>query len=210
MIKKTLALLLCLSTFSFANPPIRHRNTTVVPDVIPTQSGIQPRMAVVEEPKLMNVALPDQLIDLMESLPASAKMSALDKTMATDLISAAKQHIGARYRSGSSGPSAFDCSGFTAYVFKHLGISLKRSSKEQHKQGSAIDNSKDLQPGDLVFFGRRGRNVNHVGIVVDVESDGTFQFIHASTSRGVRIDDSSDDYWSLRFIGARRIIGTEI
>ncbi len=167
-------------------------------------------MAVVEEPKLMNVALPDQLIDLMESLPASAKMSALDKTMATDLISAAKQHIGARYRSGSSGPSAFDCSGFTAYVFKHLGISLKRSSKEQHKQGSAIDNSKDLQPGDLVFFGRRGRNVNHVGIVVDVESDGTFQFIHASTSRGVRIDDSSDDYWSLRFIGARRIIGTEI
>ena len=208
MIKKIVTLLLCLSTVSFANTPTRHRIPVVAPDSVPTQSGVQSPMDSVEEPEIIEV--PEILTDLIDALPASARMTGLDKTIATDLIAAAKRHIGARYHTGSSGPSAFDCSGFTSYVFKRLGITLKRSSQEQHQQGTAIDSTKDLQPGDLVFFGRRGKHVNHVGIVVDVESDGTFQFIHASTSRGVRIDESTDDYWQPRFVGARRIIGTEI
>lgn len=210
MIKKIVALLLCLNTMSFANNPIRHRLPAVAPDTIPTQSGIQTPVAAVEEPLQTSVDLPEVLTSIINEMPAVLKMSEPEKAVATDLIKAAKQHIGARYHIGSSGPSAFDCSGFTSYVFKHLGITLKRSSQEQHRQGSAITSAKDLLPGDLVFFGRRGKHVSHVGIVVDVDPDGTFQFIHASTSRGVRIDDSTDDYWSPRFVGARRIIGTQI
>ena len=209
MIKKIVTLLLCLSTVSFANTPIRHRNSAVMPDALPTQSRVQSHLVSTDE-SLANISFPELLTDLIDAMPAFAKMGALDKAIATDVIEAAKRHLGARYRSGSSGPSAFDCSGFTSYVFKRMGITLKRSSQEQHKQGSAIDSARDLLPGDLVFFGRRGKSVNHVGIVVDVESDGTFQFIHASTSHGVRIDDSTDDYWQSRFVGARRIIGIEI
>ena len=209
MIKKILTLLLCLSTISFAKSPIRHRIPAVAPDAIPTQSGVQPRMTAVDDLADI-IELPEVLTEIIDAMPASAKMGALDKALATDLITAAKRHLGARYRSGSSGPKAFDCSGFTSYIFKHLGITLKRSSQGQHQQGTAIDSASDLQPGDLVFFGRRGKNVNHVGIVVDADGHGTFQFIHASTSHGVRIDASTDDYWQPRFIGARRIIGTNI
>lgn len=210
MVKKIVALLLCLNTVSFANTPVRHRIPAMAPDGIPTQSGIQTRVDAIDEPMPFSMELPEVLNDIIDEMPAVLKMTDLEKTVATDLITAAKKHIGARYRIGSSGPSAFDCSGFTSYVFKHLGITLNRSSQEQHKQGSAITDTKDLLPGDLVFFGRRGKHVNHVGIVVDVDPDGTFQFIHASTSRGVRIDDSTDDYWSPRFVDARRILGKSI
>ena len=116
--------------------------------------------------------------------------------------------IGSRYRSGSSGPKAFDCSGFTSYVFNLMGIRLKRSSREQSTQGEQVDDIRELLPGDLVFFGR-GKRVNHVGIVTSVDSEqGIFQFIHSSTSRGVRIDSyPEDNYWNRHFISGRRILG---
>jgi cell wall-associated NlpC family hydrolase len=141
-------------------------------------------------------------------------VSGFTSAIAEDLIEAAKRHIGARYSLGSTGPKSFDCSGFTSYVFKRLGITLKRSSREQVTQGEAVASKSELQPGDLVFFGHRGRkakSVSHVGIVTDVDAEtGLFSFIHASTSRGVRIDSSTDDYWSPRFVGGRRIIGTNV
>ncbi len=211
MVKKIVTLLLCLSTATFANTPIRHRSVAVTPDDVATQSGVQSRLSAVLQPSTSSIEIPEMLTNLVsETVGAINKMGLIDQRIASDLIEAAKRHIGARYRSGSSGPSAFDCSGFTSYVFRRLGITLKRSSQEQHRQGQAIAKRKDLQPGDLVFFGRRGKSVNHVGIVTEVASDGTFQFIHASTSRGVRIDSSTDDYWSPRFVGARRIIGADI
>ena len=130
--------------------------------------------------------------------------------IATDLIEAAKRHIGARYSRGSNGPSAFDCSGFTSYVFKRLGITLKRSSREQVTQGEAVGSRNELQPGDLVFFGHGRKGVSHVGIVTDVDSEtGLFNFIHASTSHGVRIDSSDDSYWSRRYVAARRLLGVD-
>lgn len=159
---------------------------------------------------MSSLTIPEVVQDMIDELPATEKMSALDKTIATDLIDAAKRHIGASYHIGSTGPKSFDCSGFTSFVFKKLGIKLNRTSQEQHKQGEAVAKTKDILPGDLVFFGRGGKRVNHVGIVTDVDNDGTFHFIHASASRGVRIDSTTDDYWSVRFVGARRIIGTEI
>ncbi|MBQ9285450.1 MAG: C40 family peptidase [Bacteroidaceae bacterium] len=139
--------------------------------------------------------------------------STFTSAIASDLIDVAKRHLGARYRRGSNGPSAFDCSGFTSYVFKRLGITLKRSSREQVTQGEAIMSKGELQPGDLVFFGhggRRGKNVSHVGIVTDVDAEnGLFSFIHASTSRGVRIDSSDDSYWAPRYVAARRLLGVD-
>jgi cell wall-associated NlpC family hydrolase len=209
MIKKVVTLLLLLSTVSFANTPNRHRVQALAPDAVATPSGIQPRMTAIDDtalPQLDMTPAMEAMVDEVETIREAA-----DKRLTiADLLSAAKQHLGARYRHGSSGPSAFDCSGFTSYVFSRLGITLHRSSQEQHHQGEAVSQQRELQPGDLVFFGRRGKYVNHVGIVTDVATDGTFHFIHASTSRGVRIDSSTDDYWSPRFVGGRRIIGTNV
>ncbi|MDE6095748.1 MAG: C40 family peptidase [Muribaculaceae bacterium] len=125
-----------------------------------------------------------------------------------DLLSEANSHMGKRYRSGAKGPKAFDCSGFSSYVFRQFGYSLGASSRDQYVQGEAVE-KQNLRKGDLVFFtGRNSKSnrVGHVGIVVSADNEnGTFKFIHASTSQGIKID-SNDGYYSRRYIGARRII----
>ncbi len=187
MTKKLLALFLCVSTMLFANNPVRHRVELTEPDAVVSPIDIQKELAAIIAPVCPMVR--------------ANLLTGLGSTVASDLINAAKHLIGSRYRSGSSGPKAFDCSGFTSYVFNLMGIRLKRSSREQSTQGEQVDDIRELLPGDLVFFGR-GKRVNHVGIVTSVDSEqGIFQFIHSSTSRGVRIDSyPEDNYWNRHFI----------
>ena len=124
-----------------------------------------------------------------------------------DLMDEAFSHLGTRYRSGAKGPSAFDCSGFTSYVFSQFGENIGSCSRDQYAKNQPIKRS-DLQTGDLVFFTSHnsGHSVGHVGIVVDVNDDGTFSFIHASTSDGVKVSKSTDGYYSSRYVGARRVM----
>ena len=124
-----------------------------------------------------------------------------------ELLEYAKSFIGTRYRSGSSSPNGFDCSGFTSYVFKNFGYQLTRSSCSQVSDGTPVAKN-DLQPGDLVFFnGRaRGNRIGHVGIVTEADNaGGTFKFIHAA-SRGVRESHSTESYYLVRYMGACRVI----
>lgn len=125
-----------------------------------------------------------------------------------NVMDEAFSHLGTRYRSGAKGPSAFDCSGFTSYVYGQLDISIGSSSKDQFAKNMPIKKD-ELQRGDLVFFTspRSGRGVGHVGIVVDVDQlTGTFSFIHASSNGGVKVSNSTDGYYTRRYIGARRVM----
>ena len=127
--------------------------------------------------------------------------------LVNDLLSEARSHLGKRYRRGSKGPNAFDCSGFSSYVYRQFGYNLGASSRDQYNQGEKIE-VKDLRKGDLVFFTGRNRagGVGHVGIVTEVDTaKGSFKFIHASTSQGIKID-SNIGYYEGRYLGARRII----
>lgn len=74
----------------------------------------------------------------------------------------AAKHYGARYRYGSTGPSTFDCSGFTGFAYRKVGINLPRTSGQQQKATRQVPVS-DMRTGDLVFTWTRGR-VSHVGI----------------------------------------------
>jgi len=125
------------------------------------------------------------------------------------LLDEAVRHIGARYRSGSKGPNAFDCSGFTSYVYRQMGYTdIGASSRDQYARNIPVSRS-EMQRGDLVFFTspNSGRNVGHVGIVVDVDPvTRTFNFIHASSSSGVKISNSNDGFYARRFIGVRRVM----
>ncbi len=124
------------------------------------------------------------------------------------IVQTALQYLGARYRSGHSGPTAFDCSGFTSYVYGQESIAISRSSRTQFQEGKSIDEISDLQKGDLVFFGGSSgsRRVGHVGIVTEVDpAANRFKFVHAART-GVKVDDSSSAYYSRRYIGARRIV----
>lgn len=132
-----------------------------------------------------------------------------DDLAINSLMDEAMSHIGARYRSGSKGPKAFDCSGFTSYVFKQLGSAdIGCSSRDQYARNIPVSRS-EMQRGDLVFFTSpgSGHNVGHVGIVIDVNPDTkSFNFIHASSSGGVKVSSSNDGFYSRRFIGVRRVL----
>lgn len=108
----------------------------------------------------------------------------------------AQQFLGCAYKYGGTSPSGFDCSGFTQYVYKNFGVTLNRTAAAQYSNGTAVT---DLQPGDLLMFGKP--SINHVGIYI-----GGNQFIHAANpSKGVRIDSISSSYYKSNYRGARRI-----
>lgn len=124
------------------------------------------------------------------------------------LLSHASKFKGKKYCAGSTGPLSFDCSGFTSFIYKQFGYSLPHSSRDQFSLGKEISKNQ-LRPGDLVFFASTStKKINHVGIVYSVDhANNTFSFIHASTTRGVTIDNFSKyGYYIKRYVGARRII----
>lgn len=128
--------------------------------------------------------------------------------IAHNLLAEASKYRGRSYKLGATGPRQFDCSGFTGYIFKLMGYSLPRTAQEQSKVGKRVERN-NLQPGDLVFFKRpAARAAGHVGIVYSVNNEtGDFTFIHASTTRGVVIENlSNSGYFVKRYMGARRVI----
>lgn len=123
-----------------------------------------------------------------------------------DLLSRANECIGIRYQYGGSSTNGFDCSGFVNYVYSAFGYQLPRSSYEIANLGNKVA-FEELAPGDLVFFkGRstKSTRVGHVGMVIEKTPNG-FKMIHASTSKGVRIDNYSDAYYKARFMFGNRL-----
>lgn len=88
----------------------------------------------------------------------------------SEVVNIARRYLGAPYRWAASGPNSFDCSGFTMFVYRQVGVRLPHSSRAQIGYGERVSRS-DLQAGDLVFF---GSPIHHVGIYV-----GGGMYIHA-------------------------------
>lgn len=120
------------------------------------------------------------------------------------VLTEAKAYIGTPYKYGGTTRAGMDCSGLVVTAFKAAGIELPRTSREQSQKGKPVE-KQQLRPGDLVFFSRSyNKVVGHAGIVVE-SGPNQAKFIHASTSKGVRIDDLYGEYWSKLFLMARRV-----
>ncbi len=157
-----------------------------------------------------------QLPDILNTLNKATYMSAVAPAPADTeevkdsediptrirLVQAGFEMLGVRYRFGGSGSSGIDCSGLVKNLFSKFNIDLPRSSKEQYQQGKKVSKD-DLQVGDLVFFSSGGTQPTHVGIYI-----GNNQFLHAARkAKQVVVSDLSKLWYTMRYLGARRIAG---
>lgn len=118
-----------------------------------------------------------------------------------ELKSLLPKEMGKPYQWGGTGPNSYDCSGLVYTLYGKIGVSVPRVSAAQATAGTYVSRN-DLQYGDLVFFARDGKNVNHVGIYV-----GNGEFVHApSTGDVVKKSTIMTGYYNNCYYTARRVI----
>ena len=129
------------------------------------------------------------------------------------ILKTAYRFMGIPYLWGGTSTKGMDCSGFTKTVYYLNGIVLQRDASQQVNTGELVDTKdgwQNLQPGDLLFFGRkadenRKERVTHVAIYI-----GDGDFIHAAGR--VKINSFNpektyySDYRKSGFISAKRIL----
>jgi peptidoglycan DL-endopeptidase CwlO len=90
-------------------------------------------------------------------------------------VATAEAQIGKPYVWGGSGPDSFDCSGLTAYAWRAAGVHLSHSAYTQWFETTRVPIDQ-IQPGDLLFFGKDGvESIHHNAIYV-----GGGQMVEAS------------------------------
>ena len=119
----------------------------------------------------------------------TAQAAKADDPSYSTLYSVAKQNLGKPYVWGATGPSSFDCSGFTSYVYKKgAGVSIPRTAQAQYNAEKKVSYS-NLEKGDLVFFGGSAVSISHVGLYV-----GNGKMIDAQ-NRGVITENVKAPWW---------------
>jgi hypothetical protein len=121
----------------------------------------------------------------------------------------AKRFLGTPYVWGATGPNKFDCSGFTQWVYRDVGITIPRVSRDQARVGEYIS-YQNLKRGDMVFFDtkkHRSGKVTHVGIYL-----GDGNFIHASSAgkKVVIYNFNEKEFYKKRFLWGRRVTNNNI
>ena len=194
------ALLILMAASAFASK-VQNSNTPAdTSEQMQSEDCMYPSEAIDQEDVVVTLALNDG------SVPASPLPVKQTATMRTPIeeglkraCDIARRFIGTPYRWGGTTPKAFDCSGFTRYVYSKLGVRLPRTAAQQFQAGKAIK-SGQWKPGDLIFFDMMKGYVSHVGMYL-----GSKLFIHASTPKsGVRIDRLDRAMYKKCYIGARR------
>jgi len=118
-------------------------------------------------------------------------------------IELAKRFLGLPYLWGGRSSFGFDCSGFTQMLVRVRGVNMPRDADQQAAWSGAVPvERKDLQPGDLLFFGASAKNIVHTGMYI-----GDGQFIQDTTNGHpvVQIGRLDDDPWARLLVACRRI-----
>jgi SH3-like domain-containing protein len=120
-----------------------------------------------------------------------------------DTLQLARRFLGVTYTWGGVSSFGFDCSGFTQMLERQRGIEMPRDADLQAAwSGVATVERKDLQPGDLLFFGASAAKITHTGMYL-----GSGEFIHDTTHDhpGVQISRLDDMPWTKLLVAARRV-----
>ena len=152
------------------------------------------KLTAAERERLAKLNEDQEDADQQKSLSDAAKYSGVSGRGGIAIKYALAQ-IGDKYVFGADGLTYWDCSGLTMRAFAAAGVSLPHSSRAQYRYGKAVAR-KDLQPGDLVFF---GKPISHVAIYL-----GPDRMLHAPRS-GSRVKIANMDMGRKPYIGARRL-----
>lgn len=103
------------------------------------------------------------------------------------------------YKYGGKAKTGVDCSGFTSILLRDVyGIELVGSANSMHEACENVK-EKDLKEGDLVFFKINSNKVSHVGVYLQNR-----RFVHASTKRGIVINNLDEAYYKKYFFKGGR------
>ena len=162
-----------------------------------------------------HVALPDEregYLPMTTGLPVEKWRKGV-KHDAKSIIATGLSLSGITYHWAGTSTKAMDCSGFVRTTFLMHDITLPRNASQQARIGEHIDIAPDfsnLEPGDLVFFGRKATDdkpahVSHVGIYI-----GGKKFIHSlawvHVSSFSPDDPEYDEYDLNRLLWAQRVL----
>ncbi len=133
------------------------------------------------------------------------KKDTFENKKAEQVIETALTFTGVRYRYGGITKKGMDCSGLIHVALTENDIVFPRVSHQMANEGKRIKIGQ-VQKGDLLFFktSKRGKDINHVGLVVAVDDE--IKFIHSTTSRGVIVSSLREGYWNAAFVKATRIL----
>jgi cell wall-associated NlpC family hydrolase len=171
---------------------IAHLNAIARARQLALANAVRARLSAQEQQQ--NLALSNTVVG---ATAATADGAVAPPSQYGGVVGIAMQYLGVPYVWGGSSPSGFDCSGFVAYVYAQVGVSLPHYTGAQWNVGVPVARS-DLQPGDLVFFDGLG----HVGLYI-----GGDQFIHAPHTGTVVQISSLSGWYAATYVGARRITG---
>ncbi len=138
------------------------------------------------------------LSTLFSCAPKKVRVYESISDIRSEVIRTSSAFIGKPYKGGAKGPDAFDCSGFVYYVFKQSRVVLPVTAEGLLKAGYQISRE-EVRPGDLVFF--KISKELHLGIMLNGRD-----FIHASKSKGVTVDDVDSSYWRRNLLSFRTVL----
>ncbi len=115
----------------------------------------------------------------------------------SNIVEVAKKYEGTPYQWGGETPEeGFDCSGYLNYIFDEAeNKDLPRTVKDIYAEGTTVESP---AVGDIVFFDIEGNGPSHAGLYI-----GSGEFIHASSTEGVKISEIGSSYWKDKYIGAK-------
>jgi lipoprotein Spr len=160
-----------------------------------------PPVAETEPKKNVSIAydaalsLPNKYANLLGVAPTSLTN--------VELLAQMEKWFGTQYCFGGSTDSCIDCSSFTQVILRDVyNVKIPRNSQQQFDASTKIE-TENLKEGDLVFFNTVSASmiITHVGVYVCNN-----KFVHASTSKGVTINDLSEKYFAKAYRGAGRFI----
>src|SRR5579871_1156991 len=148
----------------------------------------------------IQVRLPDDHAGWIQAGDVAFDFKPLD---VPGMLALAHKFLGSPYTWGGTSSYGYDCSGFVQMLERRRGVMMPRDAGPQADWHGVVPlDRKDLQPGDLLYFGTSAKHITHTGVYL-----GDNKFISATTYKTpmVRIDELTDPHWMPLLVAQRRV-----